>query len=252
MHHIQQNGHAESWGNRHQVVGASLKERPVCYATPDPLSNCFLSYEPKEIDNFPSCIGSDQNKNKPTYPWKVLGQTKNDTFGISNTDGHQDQPFRCTSTYEEYSLEAKRGNDRRMSISHAPVGPGPPSHDIQSHRWKADHQTTSSNPAKFLVHEIYLEEIPLPPSGMGSNSAWRESTDLTYQPINSYSPDVKKPEIAAGGWNLFGERLDSLHTSLSDPESPQLVPAKEVIDTGNFWSNRLLRGDSEKKSGERR
>jgi hypothetical protein len=138
-----------------------------------------------------------------------------------------------------------------MSISHAPVGPGALSHSVQGDQWYGSHQTALSNPAKFLIHETYLEEIPLPPSRVGSNTTRRESDDSGHHPLNSYSSDIKKLESSGGGWNLFGERLDSLHTSLSSVVSPQFVSASEVIDTGNVWSNRLLRGDSERKISDR-
>jgi hypothetical protein len=172
---------------------------------------------------------------------------------MHTVDGNviRDQSFRCTSTYEEYSLESKRDYDRKMSISHAPVGPGALSHSVQGDQWYGSHQTALSNPAKFLIHETYLEEIPLPPSRVGSNTTRRESDDSGHHPLNSYSSDTKKLESSGGGWNLFGERLDSLHTSLSGVVSPQFVSASEVIDTGNVWSNRLLRGDSERKISDR-
>lgn len=185
--------------------------------------------------------------NETPNPWQALGQSNGDIFGIDNMNGYvlRDQPFRCTGTYEEYSLESKRDSDRKMSISHAAVGPGPLSCAVQGDRWNGSHQMTLPNPAKFLIHDNYLEEIPLPPSRIGSNTAWGESE---CQPMNSYSSDTKNFEINGGGWNLFGERSDSLHASLSDTVCPQLDSVREIIDTGNVWSNRLLRGDSEKKT----
>jgi hypothetical protein len=219
------------------------------YATPDPLSNCFLSYEPKEIDTFPSCIGSDQHASEPTHPWKIRGHSKGDTFSISNMDGNvlRDQPFRCAGTYDEYSLESKRGSNRKMSITHAPVESGPLSQGVQSDQWNGSHQTRLPNPAKFLVHGRHLEEIPLPPSRMGSNTARGESDDSGYHPNNSYSSDTKKLDTSAGGWNLFSERLDILHTIPSSIVSPQSAPAREVLDAGNVWSNRLLRGEKKQR-----
>lgn len=238
-----QNGNEGNWNSRPQEGSFSTKDRPTHYATPDPLSNCFLSHQSKEIDTFPT-IGTKRHTNEPTYPWKVVGQSKSVGSSFNHMDANtlRDQPFRHTSSYEEYSLEAKRGNDRTTITSHVSVGPGPLINSDYGEQRNISHQVKLSAPAKFLLYSQF---------SIGPSTASRESADYDNQLINTIISDTKKLEANAGGWNLFAESFDGLYPLVSSIESPQLPSAKLEVGAGNIWSERDICGDSEKKSSER-